>query len=600
MARVSEETIRDIIQANPVEDVVGQYVSLRPDGRNLKALCPFHQEKTPSFKVHPAKQIYRCYGCGQAGNVIGFVMAMEKVDFLGAVKLLAARAGIAVAADAGVSSDLVEQARRANELACVFYQEQLNAGGFGAAAREYLVKRGFDREAHALFRLGASPDSWDALYDRLRRERISAEAMLEAGLIRPRKQGGGYYDYFRQRVMFPIIDVQGRVVGFGARTLGQDEPKYLNSPETRFFHKGKILYGAHLALDVRRTGRRVILVEGYTDVMMAVMNGVEGVVACLGTALTRENARELKRYTETVVLVYDGDEAGFRAAERALGPLFGQGLGARIVLLPGGQDPCDFIRERGGSEFLALVDQAEEAVPFLVRRAASLDGTDSPAALRRAIARCLTPLEDVDDPLMRELLRKNVASAFGVSESVLRGACPRARDASASRAAQGVPPSPYLGSEAMLVAALIADPATGAEVSLPERFEDPVLGEIAASVRRGTAGGGGMSLAALQAAFAGTAAGAKLVEILGFIEEFDEMKELVDWRSVARASGDEIYRKNSRQEGKAVKELLAAAQRQGDREAVRQLLARYQTLSRQAKGRSGELAPDTQHAEEVS
>jgi DNA primase len=589
MPRIPEETIQEILRANPIEDVVGQYLVLRPDGRNLKALCPFHKEKTPSFKVHPAKGIFRCYGCGQSGNAISFVMAQDRVDFLAAVRSLAERAGIALRTEGGPSSDVAEQARKANELACEFYRRQLAAGGgFGAAARTYLVERGIDEEAQKLFRLGAAPDAWDELLAYLRREGIRTEAMEESGLVRRRKQGDGYYDYFRGRIMFPIMDVRGRVVGFGGRALGDEEPKYLNTPETPFFRKGRLLYGLHLAGDACRAGRPAVLVEGYTDVIMAVTHGIEGVVACLGTALTRDNARELKRYTDEVVLLYDGDEAGLRAQERALGPILSHGIEVRVSPLPEGLDPCDFIRERGAGALVEQIEEARDAVSFLVDRASAAEGTDTPARLRRAVARCLAPLGDVEDPLMRELVRKKVAEAFGVNEAALERAAPKARRSFEGRedGAERSRVRSYPGPEEMLVTALVADPAVALEAEPPASFEDPVLGEIAREVYRRA--GAGVSPLALQAALAGTSAGERVVELLGRIEEFARLGELLDWQVVARNSREELARRRARKEGEAVREELEAARGRGDKEEVRRLLARYQALIRHAKGGSGE------------
>lgn len=579
MPRIPEETIRSILQANRIEDVVGRYVMLLPDGRNRKALCPFHREKTPSFKVHPDKQVYRCYGCGESGNAIGFVMAMERVDFLTAVKSLAALAGIEIKSDDGVPSSLIEEARRANECACRFYARQLDAPGFGRAAREYIERRGFGKESVELFRIGAAPDAWDSLFNYLRRERISPEAMVEAGLVMPRKSGSGWYDYFRGRVVFPIMDARGQVVGFGGRTLGGDEPKYLNTPETRFFRKGRLLYGLHRAAESIRASRTAHLVEGYTDVIMAVQHGVQGVVAGLGTALTRENARELRRYADTVVLLYDGDDAGFRAAERAIGPLAAEGADVRVVLLPDGLDPCDFLVARGGAAFTAVLEGAREAVAFLAARAAAAEGTASPGAQRRAIERCWAPFAEVDDPLLRQLVRRRIAEVFGVGEELLARAlrAAPAREAEERRDA----PNPYPGPEEMLAGALLAEPALRREIALPARFADAEAGELCRALCAESEEG--VTIEALMARFAEDPAGRRLERLLARLEDMQRVGELLDWRLIAHQSREEIERLAAERESRTVKIELDAARREGAAEKARQLTVRYQQLLRQTK-----------------
>ncbi len=580
MPRVAREVLEQILAANRLEEVAGAYVDLKPDGRNLKGLCPFHQEKTPSFKIHPERQIFRCFGCGQAGDVIAFVQAIEKTDFMGAVKLLAERAGIALQLEeGGGGKSRWEQIRRANELACEFYRRQLKSTALGERARKYLEERGFSEDMQELFRLGVAPEGWEELRAYLSRAGIAEEIMEEAGLVRRRPHSPGWYDYFRGRIMFPILEARGRIIGFGGRSMGEEEPKYLNTPETSLFKKGKVLYGIHLALDVLRATRTAILVEGYTDVIACVAHGIDGVVACLGTALTRDNARELKRYADRVVLVYDGDEAGYRAAERAIGPLLGLGLDVRVVLLPGGQDPCEFLSNHGAEALRGLVEDAPEAVEFLVDRAKRAEGTETAASLQRAVQRCLAPLSDVEDPLVREVVRKKVAESFGVTERAIDRMLPRARSESkeVKKAA-----TISTGPEENLVTALVAEPEIVYEVSMPERFEDEVLGKIALEVA--SLCEEGFSLAALRARLAGSEAGERLTKILARIEECRGLSELFDWRFVARQSREELERQSFRNESAVVREKLLEAQRRGDHREERKLLSRYQALLRRVKG----------------
>ncbi len=588
MSRIPEETIREIITSNPIEDVVGQYVRLRPDGRNQKGLCPFHQEKTPSFKVHPEKQIFRCFGCGKSGNVISFVMELERLDFLSAVKVLAERANIVIDQSGdGVASTVIDQARRSNEMACSFYEGRLRGDALGRKAAEYLTSRGFTRETLKQFRIGAAPAAWDHLFQYLGREKISPEAMETAGLISRRKSGGGFYDYFRSRVVFPVINERGVVAGFGARCLDDQGPKYLNTRETRFFHKGRMLYGIHLAADYIRVHKEAVIVEGYTDVMMAVQAGIEGVVACLGTAFTRDNARALKRFADRVVLVYDGDEAGIRAAERALGTLMGEGLDVRVSLLPASMDPCDFIRKEGANAFKTVIAEAVEGIAFLVARAKEKEGGDTSAKVRKAIERALAPLHDIEDPLMRTLVINKIADAFGVDASLVSRIAPRsiqersARDGSRRlAAAQRVS---LLGLEETMLAAAIAAPEVRRLFQFPEHFESPQLEKINQVLVRCPDADTETLAVDLQAHLTGTEAEGKLLEILGHIEERKMVMRKLEWETVAGQSVSEWYRKQLAAKREEMKHKMDEARMRGDMQRYKQLLMRHQKLLREEK-----------------
>lgn len=580
MPRIPEETIQEVIAANLIDDVVGQYVELRPDGRNKKALCPFHREKTPSFKVHPEKQIYRCFGCGVSGNVISFVMAVERVDFLTAIKMLAERAGITLKHADSLPASQVELARRANELACQFYERQLNADGFGVHAKTYLQKRGFDQEIIKLFRIGAAPPEWDALNAFLRRQRIPQEPMLLSGLVAQRKSGQGVYDYFRERLLFPILDARGQVVGFGARSLTDQGPKYLNTPETRFFHKGRLLYGLHLAADYLRRERQVIIMEGYTDVMMAVQAGMEGVVACLGTAFTKDNAQTIKRYADKAILVYDGDAAGMSAAERALGPLWSQGLEVRIVLLPDGLDPCDFLIQRGADAFKQCIKHGTDGVAFLAKRAHEKSAGQAPAAARSAILQAMAPLHDVSDPLMREMITQRLAGEFGLDPFLLKKQAPKAMH-TREESVRKEPVSDYPSAEETLLAALIAEPSLRDSLPMPQELLDPMLQEIRKTILAHPPGEGMISR--LQAHCADTPLEKRLMTILNHIEDVQRMMGRSEWRSVAENSLRDLQRRMGRQEENRLRQAMQSARERGDRDGYKKLLIQYQAVLRHVK-----------------
>ncbi len=350
-----------------IRDVVAEYVTLRKAGSGYKGLCPFHQEKTPSFTVHPVRQTYHCFGCGEGGDVYDFLCKIAGLTFMEAVEDVARRAGVEVPR-ADVSP---EQRREAhlrttligiNEAATDAYRRALDGPG-GAAARAYLERRGMPREVMEEFRLGFAPDEWEFLTGTLGRLGVDPMMAERVGLLRRGKRGG-HYDLFRDRVMIPIADTRGTIVAFGGRALGDGEPKYLNSPESPIYDKSAVLYGLAQAKGAIRRADQAIIVEGYFDVLSLMAAGVRNVVATCGTALTAGQLRLLKRYSRTIVLVYDADDAGFRAACRSLDVFLDEGLWPQFLSVPDGKDPDDFVRARGGDAFRELL---EGAVPLMDR-----------------------------------------------------------------------------------------------------------------------------------------------------------------------------------------------------------------------------------------
>jgi DNA primase len=321
---------------------VGQYVKLQQRGRNLLGLCPFHADTKPSFTVAPDKGIFHCFGCGVGGNVFSFVMQYHRLSFPEAVAELAKRYGIPLTfqdlgPEGGKSAQKRQLLQEINTLAAAFYEAALK-GPEGQPGRDYLAKRGLTPEVIKTFRLGYAPNQWDGLSRHLQNRGVSLDAAQEVGLLVPRASGG-YYDRFRDRIMFPILDRQNRVLAFGGRVVGEGEPKYLNSPESPLFSKGRHLFGLPQAAEALRQTGEALVVEGYLDLLALRVHGVEPVVATLGTALTREQVRLLKGVAAKAVLVFDGDAAGARAMQRAL-PLFLQeGLPVRVLPLPPGLDP---------------------------------------------------------------------------------------------------------------------------------------------------------------------------------------------------------------------------------------------------------------------
>jgi DNA primase len=366
---IPERTIESIKERADILEVISRYVPMKKAGANYVGSCPFHREKTPSFTVYRDKGFYKCFGCGKAGDVIGFLMDIEGMSFVEAVTDLGGRYGIPVEAESsgrGTKKDeKLSRLLAINQDAQGYFCEQLKTPG-GKRAVDYLKSRGIEGKTAALFSLGYAPSGWEGLVDFFKKRGTDGRLLIEAGLA---IQGNrGPYDRFRDRIIFPIKNRKGETVGFGGRVIDEGEPKYMNSPETPVYHKGKILYGLDVTGPaVRKTGR-VVIVEGYMDLIALYQGGVQNVAATLGTALTADHLGELKRYTKDVTLVFDADEAGARAAERTL-PLFGDGsIYATVAVLPDGEDPDSLIRKDGKEAFLELIDEAPDLFDFCLDR----------------------------------------------------------------------------------------------------------------------------------------------------------------------------------------------------------------------------------------
>ena len=365
MGLIAEDIIRVVIDRSDIIDVIGQYVTLKKYGSNFKALCPFHNEKTPSFVVNPDKQIFHCFGCGAGGNVVGFIIRQERLEFPQAVRFLAERAGIEIPddkqAEASPSKKLREEIYKVNEWAVQFFHETLLTSRQPTAktAREYLKGRSVDLETVKKFRLGYAPDEWEALIADLKPKGVSLEVMHQAGLVIAREKSG-YYDRFRGRVIFPIFDINGRPVAFGARALSETEgAKYINSPETPVYTKGRHLFGLNLTKTSIGEVDHVVIVEGYMDMIMPFVHGVNNIAASLGTALTVDQIRLIRRYSSNVIMLFDTDPAGQAAIVRCLDILIDEGMNVKVVTLKPDQDPDSFIRIFGLEAFQERLNKAQ-------------------------------------------------------------------------------------------------------------------------------------------------------------------------------------------------------------------------------------------------
>ncbi len=432
MGRIPEHVVEQVRQRADVVEVVGRYLGLKKSGNGHKGLCPFHAEKTPSFHVHSEKQIFHCFGCGEGGDVFAFLMRHDSLSFPEAVRALAQQVGVEIA-ETGEEGSRLSPLYRANEQALEYFRGGLRSAA-GRAARAYLEKRGVPADLVDRFQIGFAPPGWDGLLQHLGRARQPVNVALEAGLIGERRTGDGHYDRFRDRIVFPIVEPGGRIVGFGGRSLGSDEPKYLNTPDSPIYHKGRVLFGLSLAVDAMRQKGRAVLVEGYFDLIALHRAGIaEGVAPC-GTALTVEHARRLRRYTRDVVLLFDGDEAGQRAGERALPVLAAEGLRVKAAFLPPGADPDSLVAdpEHGEAALRACVDAAVPLLDHLIDRGLMASARHAWDAEDRA--RDLAPLlAALPGAIEREAYVRKIASQLGLTptavEKELRRAHPGARRA---------------------------------------------------------------------------------------------------------------------------------------------------------------------------
>ena len=374
MAPVPQSKIDEIQAAADIVQVISRYVALRKAGKNFRGLCPFHQEKTPSFMVSPEKQIYHCFGCGKGGNVFNFLMESEKITFIEAVRNLAGDFGISLPREVSRSADsdsAYDRLYQANASAAAFFQKEL-ARENNRRAVEYLRKRDLKASTIQKFGIGYAPKSWDALQKYMTKQPVEKAILADLGLIQKKESGDGYFDKFRHRIIFPFQNTSGRIVGFGGRRLSEsDQPKYLNSPESGIYRKGELLYGLNHAITSIREQKMVILVEGYFDLLRLVDSGIGNVVASSGTALTEHQGRLLKRYTGNVVIAYDSDQAGLSAALRNSEILEKLDLDISILQLPVPHDPDTFVKENGRDAFLELLRQ--RITPFELRIQLSLD-----------------------------------------------------------------------------------------------------------------------------------------------------------------------------------------------------------------------------------
>lgn len=434
--RIPDELVDRIKQTADIVDVVGDFVSLKRRGSNYQACCPFHNEKTPSFNVNPARQIYKCFGCGKAGDAVRFVMDIENIGFTEALRYLAKKYGIEIEEQEATPEELLRQNERESlfivlNFAKTYYQELLKNHEEGQSiGRSYFRERGFTDPTIDAFELGYSLDKWDALLQTAQLRGYNTDLLEKAGLVITKEENSNgtrkIFDRFRSRVMFPIHNVSGRVIAFGARILGSDKnhaggtsPKYLNSPETEVYHKSNVLYGIYQAKQAIRQEEVCYLTEGYTDVISLHQAGIKNVVASSGTSLTIEQIRLIARFTPNVTILYDGDAAGIKAALRGLDMVLEEGLNVSIATFPNGDDPDSFVRRVGAEAFKEYLKQHTTDFITFKTNALLRDAGDSPFKQAEVISEIVSSISRIPDPIQRQVFFRKTAQQLNVDEQTL-------------------------------------------------------------------------------------------------------------------------------------------------------------------------------------
>ncbi len=576
---IPDDQVEEVRARSDIVAVIGEHIPLKRAGKDYRALCPFHEEKTPSFYVVPSKGFYNCFGCGESGDVFSFVMKRVGLDFTEAVKYAGRKAGVEVR-EVKARPEYQDPNRplyEANAFAREYYREQLADAEIGRLARDYLKKRGIDADTAEGFGIGFAPDEWRGLRTAAARHGIDDAILLDAGLVTTSERSEEPYDRFRSRIIFPIEGLTGKVIAFGGRLFGPGKgAKYLNSPETPVYHKSEELYGLGRARHEIRKERAVLLVEGYTDVVSLVAHEVPNVVASLGTALTSVQARLLARFASKAFLLYDSDMAGLRATFRAADVLLGAGIHPSVVTLPGGEDP-DSVARREGRE--ALMGYVEDAVDVLDRKLQILTGRDrlsSIDGIRDAVDRLLPTLRATTDPALRDIYISRVAAETGVRRETLEEEIARTPAMPGGATVPAPQPrvrrvrKPLMGAERQLLQVLVNDRRLidrASEAVGPEDFVHPANRAIFRALT------GNPELDRAPEEMEAIAAG-RLAALLAGSEEVGHAARVLD-DSARRMRGAPLAER--------ARELREAIARELDHERKRQLISELEELQRKKR-----------------
>ncbi|MFA6356948.1 MAG: DNA primase [Candidatus Omnitrophota bacterium] len=581
----SEQVLEEIQSKSDIVTVVGSYIPLRRAGRNYKANCPFHKEKTPSFMISPAKQIFHCFGCGAGGNVFGFVMKMENIDFPEAVRTLAEKAGVKLPSftrSQFETSSYAVQIYKTNELAAAFYRSMLLNTDAGKRAAEYLKGRGIGEEASEKAKLGFAPDEWSGLINYAKGKGLDLAVLERSGLVLPR-EGGGHYDRFRNKIIFPIFDIKDRVVAFGARVLDNSQPKYINSPETEVYIKSRHLYGFNFSVQAVKDKDLCIVVEGYLDFLVPYQMGVGNIAASLGTSLTDSQARLIKRYTKNVVMLYDGDSAGEAASLRGLDIFLQEGMAVKVAVLPKGFDPDSFIRGKGAAAFDALIGSASDLLEYKLGILSSRHDSRTSSGKAKICSEMLPTIAKIPDAVLKFEFIKRLSEKLQIREEALLSEIKKIKpdrgyelpeelvSGSASQAAMA---------EKIIVGLMLDDPDTINEVKgklKPSDFEDPFTRKITEEIFASFGDGKSFNPSQLINRLAEPDLTRMIAESSSLIEDIkDKQKNLDDcikW----------MVNKNAKARLSELQNLIKAAQVMGDDGKVNQLVAEYSGLIKHHK-----------------
>ena len=575
MSLIPEPIIDEIQARADIAELIGRYVPLKRAGRHYKGLCPFHKERTASFMVNTDKQIFHCFGCGVGGNVFGFLMQHDRLTFPEAVRQVADHVGVDVpSAPRGATNGHYAQLSALLEKICVYYERRLAHAAHGRGARHYLAQRAVPEATRGAFRLGLAPNGWQGLLRAAAATGISSALLEQAGLIV--KGSSGYYDRFRNRLIFPIMDARRRVVGFGGRSLDQQEPKYLNSPETPLYQKGRHLFGLAQAKDAIVQRKAAVVVEGYFDCVTLVGAGVTHVVSPLGTAFTEEQVRLLRRYTQEVILAFDADAAGELATLRGIDLLIEGGCRVRVARLPAGVDPDEYVRASGREGLEQLLAEAQDVLEFLLEVAARRYALRRPEGKVQAAQFILPTVARVPNAVLRSEYLRILAQRLEVDETALVEELNKAQPR--SLAAARVPAVPAASeprqpaAEQWLVALILDEPvrwdAVRGELALDE-LTDPALRRVLAVVSE-AAQGGRVQTAPVVSRLTAEGAGALASRLIELARTIPAKEQAL--RDCVR----QIREKARRRRQEQLREQLQVAHAAGQERVVRELLVAIQ------------------------
>jgi DNA primase len=583
VALIPEDIIQQVIDRTDIVELIGSYIPLKKAGVNFKGLCPFHHEKTPSFVVTPNKQIFHCFGCHEGGNVLGFVMKHERLDFAEAVRLLAGKAGIVIPeVDPGSAAkdSLRQQVLKANEAAVEYYHQNLIAGKEPEveAARGYLKLRAVSLDCARRFRIGYAFDAWDGLSRHLKLKGFGDEVIARSGLVVPRDNDKGYYDRFRGRIIFSIFDYRGRAVAFGARALKKDDKaKYINSPETVLYTKGQHLYGLNWAKDAVSREDAVIIVEGYLDCLRPVEAGIDNVAASLGTALTLDQIRLIRRYTRNVIMLFDMDTAGQSATARSLDLLLEEEMNVRVAALADGEDPDSFILKAGPDAFRQRVAQAVGLFDFKLGRLSLAHNARTIEGRAMICGEMLPAIDKIPSEVVRDGYVRELARRLEIPEETVLRERRRLQGAAAPRAVRVEPAAAIevkeiSPDEKFLLQLMLADPRWVAQAQgqlSPEDFREPAARAIVGMIYADFGQGREFNAAVTAGAIDDRAVRSLLTQLVqDSVLLNDQPKIFADCLKSLRGS-------RSREERQRLRADMKQAEKQGDWGLVRSLQEKF-------------------------